>query len=80
MGDDVVARPFEVVIDTLIEPVVRRLAQVTRFEKIDERCGSVKRRILVAVKTDQRVSVTLARCRGASGSTPRARANASTIG
>lgn len=39
MGDDVVARPFEVVVDTLIEPVVRRLAQVTRFEKFDKRCG-----------------------------------------
>jgi hypothetical protein len=38
MGGDVVARPFEGVIDALIEPVVRRLAQVTRFEKIDERC------------------------------------------
>jgi hypothetical protein len=36
VGDDVVARPFEVVVDTLIEPVVRRLAQVTRFEKFDE--------------------------------------------
>jgi hypothetical protein len=40
MGDDVVARPFEVVVDPLIKPVVRHLAQVTRFEKFDERCGS----------------------------------------
>jgi len=40
MRDDIVARSFEVVVDALIEPIVRRLAQVARFEKLDEGRGS----------------------------------------
>ena len=39
MRDDVIARAFEVIVDSLIEPVVRRFAQVTCFQKFEEMGG-----------------------------------------